>query len=82
MKFGTQRDLQTATSTQTSHHDAPPDFAVGPAPRPAPVPAAADEQPVDIDWMSVGLGLLALIAVGGLVPFWMWIYFVYNPPIK
>jgi len=30
----------------------------------------------------VGLGLLALIAVGGLIPFWMWVYFVYNPPIK
>ena len=28
------------------------------------------------------LGLLALIAVGGLIPFWMWVYFVYNPPIR
>jgi len=34
-----------------------------------------------IDWLSVGLGLLALIAVGGLIPFWMWVYFTYNPPI-
>jgi hypothetical protein len=42
---------------------------------------AADE-PMNIDWLSVGLGLLAVIAVGGLVPFWMWIYFVYNPPIR
>lgn len=33
----------------------------------------------DIDWLSIGLGLLALIAVGGLIPFWMWIYFMYNP---
>jgi hypothetical protein len=40
---------------------------------------AAAEQPVLV---SVGLGLLALIAAGGLIPFWMWIYFVYNPPIK
>jgi serine/threonine-protein kinase len=38
--------------------------------------------PVDIDWVSVALGLLALIAVGGLIPFWMWVYFVYNPPIR
>ena len=30
----------------------------------------------------MGLGLLALLAVGGLIPFWMWIYFVYNPPIR
>ena len=21
------------------------------------------------------------LAVGGLIPFWMWVYFVYNPPI-
>ena len=43
---------------------------------------AAGEAPVKIDWISVGLGLLALVAVGGLIPFWMWVYFVYNPPIK
>jgi eukaryotic-like serine/threonine-protein kinase len=36
----------------------------------------------EIDWVSVGLGLLALMAVLGLVPFWLWVYFVYNPPIR
>jgi len=34
---------------------------------------------VEIDWASVGLGLLALITVGGLIPFWIYIYFAYNP---
>jgi serine/threonine-protein kinase len=33
----------------------------------------------DIDWASVGLGLLAVIAVLGLIPFWIYIYFMYNP---
>ncbi len=45
----------------------------------------AEAQPdfrLDIDWVSVGLGLLALLAVGGLIPFWMWVYIVYNPPIR
>jgi len=37
------------------------------------------EPPARIDWLSVGLGLLALVAVLGLVPFWMWVYFAYNP---
>ena len=37
---------------------------------------------IEIDWASVGLGLVALVAVLGLIPFWMWIYFVYNPPIR
>ena len=34
-----------------------------------------------IDWMAVGLGLLAAITVGGLLPFSMWVYLVFNPPI-
>jgi eukaryotic-like serine/threonine-protein kinase len=36
----------------------------------------------EIDWVSVGLGLVALIAVLGLIPYWLAVYFVYNPPIR
>jgi serine/threonine-protein kinase len=36
----------------------------------------------EVDWASIGLGLAAMIAVLGLIPFWMWIYFLYNPPIR
>jgi len=32
-----------------------------------------------IDWVTVLLGLLTVIAVGGLIPFWMWVYFTINP---
>ena len=35
-----------------------------------------------IDWLAVGLGLLAALAVGGLLPFWMWVYLAFNPPIR
>jgi len=35
----------------------------------------------NIDWWSVGLGLLAMVAVLGLIPFWMWVWFAYNPTI-
>lgn len=28
-----------------------------------------------MDWITIGLGLLALLAVGGLIPFWLWVYF-------
>ncbi|MCA1899521.1 MAG: protein kinase [Chloroflexi bacterium] len=31
----------------------------------------------EIDWVTVGLSLLALLAVGGLIPFWMMVYFSY-----
>jgi hypothetical protein len=44
------------------------------------VPAA--DSSLSIDWAAVGLGLLALVAVLGLIPFWIWVYFVYNPPIR
>lgn len=84
MKFGTQRDLATVA--------APPPAEAEPRKPGEPVPdfvwedtaesSAPAEKPVEIDWISVGLGLLALMAVGGLIPFWMWIYFVYNPPIR
>jgi hypothetical protein len=43
---------------------------------PSPGPEAAYEE---IDWTAVVLGLLALLMVGGLVPFWIYIYFLYNP---
>jgi hypothetical protein len=33
-----------------------------------------------MDWITVALGLLALLAVGGLIPFFLWVYFIYNPP--
>jgi len=47
------------------------------------IPAApAEAASLSIDWVAVALGLLALLAVGGLIPFWVWVYFVYNPPIR
>lgn len=33
---------------------------------------------LDIDWATWGLGLLALVAVGGLIPLWMWVYLLYQ----
>jgi eukaryotic-like serine/threonine-protein kinase len=82
LKFGTQGDLPAAAiPAAMAQAEAAPDFALEPDPGPSTRLAAAEE-PLNIDWVSVGLGLLALVAVGGLVPFWMWIYFVYNPPIK
>ncbi len=52
---------------------------------PEPVPSPLDETGSafdEIDWATVGLALLALMAVGGLIPFWMMIYFAYNPPVR
>jgi len=35
---------------------------------------------MDIDWLTWGLVLLSVITLGGLIPFWVWIYLLYNPP--
>lgn len=31
----------------------------------------------DVDWKAIGLGLLAFLALGGLVPLWLWVCLVY-----
>ncbi|HEY5118375.1 MAG TPA: hypothetical protein VII90_02885, partial [Anaerolineales bacterium] len=40
-----------------------------------------EEEP-SIDWRAVGLGFLDLIAVGSLIPLWVYVFFLYNPPGK
>ncbi|GAP14601.1 protein kinase domain [Longilinea arvoryzae] len=42
----------------------------------------AQDSSSEIDWGSIGLGMLALLAVGGLIPFWLYVYFTLNPPIR
>ncbi len=45
------------------------------APIPPDAPPEAASDPLAVDWPTTLLALLALIAVGGLIPFWMWVYF-------
>jgi hypothetical protein len=35
---------------------------------------------LDIDWLTWGLVLLTVLSLGGLIPFWIWVYLLYNPP--
>lgn len=66
----------------------PPSPMPSPKPQPTspPVPQrqapAAKDNPLNLDWITIGLALLALLAVGGLVPFYLWVYFVLNPPLR
>ena len=75
-KFGSDRVRITPALTLTPETK-PVDFDAKPEKQ-----AATDDVSLDIDWISVGLGLLALLMVGGLIPFWVWVYFVFNPPIR
>ena len=46
--------------------------------RPLPTPSTGSaSNPLDLDWVTIALGLLTLLAVGGLVPLYLWIYFLY-----
>ncbi len=42
--------------------------------------SSSNKNPLDIDWGTWALVLLMVITLGGLIPFWVWIYFLYNPP--
>ncbi len=35
---------------------------------------------LDLDWGTWALVLLMVLTLGGLIPLWVWIYFLYNPP--
>jgi eukaryotic-like serine/threonine-protein kinase len=37
---------------------------------------------MNLDWITIGLGLLSVLVVGGLIPFWMYIWFTFNPLIR
>ena len=91
LRFGTQREERAAATLnltpevattyqrpETRPTTPPPPTPLQMPPPEMPLPAPADAVP-DIDWTSVGLGLMALIAVGGLIPFWIYIFFLYNP---
>jgi len=38
-----------------------------------------DDHTFDFDWITLGMGLLATLAVGGLIPYWMYVWFQLNP---
>jgi len=44
-------------------------------PEPAEAPAPVEE---GLDWIALGLGFLAFLAVAGLVPLWVWVFQVWS----
>lgn len=44
--------------------------------------AVQEDHAFDIDWLTIGLGLLTVLSVGGLVPFWLFVWLSLNPPVK
>jgi len=53
-------------------------------PKPTSQPKSTTQvgnNPLDIDWVTWSLALLALLCVGGQIPLWIWVYLLYNPPM-
>jgi serine/threonine protein kinase len=74
-----RENIQTKTVRKSSSSTAATQPYESPA---APEVIEQRKNPLDIDWITIALALLALIAVGGLIPFFLWVYFIYNPPIR
>jgi serine/threonine protein kinase len=36
------------------------------------------KDPLDLDWITIALGLLTVVAVGGLIPLFLWVYYLYR----
>jgi serine/threonine-protein kinase len=74
---------QTLPGPQTSTQPAKvePSTTLHPRPTTPPVDVIPRSQnALDIDWGTWALVLLTVITLGGLVPFWVWVYLLYNPP--
>ncbi len=75
----TQTVAQAIAASQSVPHsdqdDTPEEEPLAPEEE---TPAAPEKDYLAIDWVTVGLGLLALISVGSLIPFWLWVYHSLN----
>ncbi len=88
-KPASPRAPRSADLAAASPRASQPDLST--PPRKPPSPLASPEvvsyttkprsATADFDWLTWLLALLALIAAGGLIPFWLWVYYVLNPPV-
>ena len=72
------RVLKTFTSTRQAVEATPPPSLDQPAhPTHAVTAPLPPTVPASLDWLAIGLGLLAFLAVGGLVPLWLFACLLY-----
>ena len=75
----TQTQPVLASNSQPAHQEQP-----SPEPLKPRVKSSATITParnaVGNDWGTWALVILMVITLGGLIPLWIWIYFLYNPP--
>ncbi|MCX8061937.1 MAG: protein kinase [Anaerolineales bacterium] len=70
---------QTAPPPLSPTAISPPNFDSRPTITPStPIWTSKENDTLQIDWITVFLGLLTILAVGGLIPLWIWVYFLYQ----
>jgi serine/threonine-protein kinase len=84
LRFGTQRDAPVSPALdltpETSTYQEPDSQPSKPEPAlNIPEIKLPEIYAPEIDWATTALGLGALIAVLGLIPFWIYIFILYNP---
>jgi eukaryotic-like serine/threonine-protein kinase len=73
--------IQTQPVPVVTPRPAPPvdPPAYSPKPLPQTTRRVNPRTSLDIDWGTWALVVLMVISLGGLIPFWVWIYFLYHP---
>jgi len=56
-------------------------YSIGVLESPVESVAVFQNDRFQFDWITWFLALLTLIIVGGLIPFWIWVYYFLNPPL-
>ncbi|PWH20109.1 MAG: hypothetical protein DDG59_01200 [Anaerolineae bacterium] len=88
----TQSDSQKTKISPAISQTNPPPFSTMPPPTvsipppstqptftPIAAPHTADRSVFpQMDWITILLGLITILAVGGLIPLWIWVYFLYQ----
>ncbi len=70
----TTPNLPSSVASTATHPTLPPRFSL------PGLQSGQDEQPYKTDWGTILLGLLTVLVVGGLIPWWLYVYFSINPP--
>jgi serine/threonine protein kinase len=68
-------NAQVPTITSPSNHQSRPIHQE----QPIAGTSSYTEEPTEVDWITISLALLAILALGGLVPLYLWVYFLYFP---
>jgi serine/threonine-protein kinase len=66
-----QNVAQVKNPGSPSTHQSAPAYQVG--------GASYVEEPAEVDWITITLVLLVILALGGLIPLYLWVYFLYFP---